>query len=625
MKWMRIAALLLAISLFLTGCGLPTLRRADSLSSSAAPSSSSSSSSGQEKPEPAPTEAPDPDEPANAAWLRERAELLEGWDTFADLKYERPDFDALAEELAALAERAKTETDAGAFFEAYDQLNTDYEHSTTMSSLLSLQHDLDVNDDALADELSWISEKTLGMLSLVSDMYDAIYANPVLAAWCEENWTPATVAYTKSTSSMADEDDVSAEETNLLLEYDRLQANFSIPVGDENWTYSDFQAYDGSGAITYEEFYRYYEQYLRAYNAEAGALFLKLRDLRVREARSAGFDSYADYQYLNYACDYDSGDLEAFCEAMKTYIAPLFEEMYWALYTDDSDLLYSTVYSLETTLDSFGEVLADCSPRLYDSYMLMLDRELYDFEPSFSKAAGGYTTFFYDYGVPFIFTSFNGGYWDVKTVIHEFGHFSSMARIPRCRLEEVDSIDLAEIDSQGLELLMFPYYDRLFYSTLAEAARNEVLLDAMSTLLSGCMEDEFQREIYANPDMTLEEINDLYAELAEEYGMVSTYGTAGYSWTMINHTFSSPMYYISYALSMVSAMELWAESQDDWDAAFEKYQDFIDERGHGYTYREALEAFGFADPLTDSYALVQEIAAQLEQYAYPYIVNGEAA
>ena len=90
-------------------------------------------------------------------------------------------------------------------------------------------------------------------------------------------------------------------------------------------------------------------------------------------------------------------------------------------------------------------------------------------------------------------------------------------------------------------------------------------------------------------------------------------------------TFSSPMYYISYALSMVSAMELWAESQDDWDAAFEKYQDFIDERGHGYTYREALEAFGFADPLTDSGALVQEIAAQLEQYASPYIENGEAA
>ena len=43
-------------------------------------------------------------------------------------------------------------------------------------------------------------------------------------------------------------------------------------------------------------------------------------------------------------------------------------------------------------------------------------------------------------------------------------------------------------------------------------------MDAMYSLLSGCMEDEFQQEIYENPNMSLDEMNALYRKLAEEYG-----------------------------------------------------------------------------------------------------------
>lgn len=628
MRWKPVVALLLALSLLLTGCGLPTIRRIDRLSSSAsssAPSSASSSAPVESEPESVLEPAPDVEEPLNAAWLREREELLAGWESFDDITYERPDLDALGAKIADLTARAAFETDADDFFEAYESVNAGYQHYATMYSLLSLQHDLDVNDETFSDEIMRLSEYEEEMIRLTSDLFDAIFSNPVLTAWCEENWAPATVRYARSLCYTDAENDSSAEETELLLEYDRLQSNFSISVEGEEWTLDDFQSYDGTGALDIPSFYRYYALYLQAYNAAAGELFLQLRDLRVQEAKNAGYDNYADYQYMNYGCDYGSDDLEGFCEAVKTYIAPLFEELYWSLYTEESERMYAHAYSLDETLVNFGDVLSEVSPSLSDSYELMLSRGLYDCEPSAVKSAGAYTTFFYDYGVPFIFSSFTGSYWDVSTIIHEFGHFSSMARTPRCRLEEIDSIDLAEIDSQGLELLLFPYYDRMFTSDLADAARNEVLLNMMSALLSGCMEDEFQRAVYANPDMTLEEVNALYEELAWEYGQGATYGTDGYSWTLIHHTFSAPMYYISYALSAVSALELWSDAQTDWSGAFEKYLDFIDERGHQYSYREALATFGFADPLEESDQLVSEIAAKLARYAYTYDLNGEEA
>ena len=636
MKWMRVLALILAVSLLLTGCGLPSIRRIDDLSAG----SSSSSAAGKPSPaptpkpteepvpEPSPEPSPEPEGGANAAWLEQRNLLLSGWESFGDLQYERPDIDALTEQITALTARAASETDAEDFFREYDALNDSYQHYATMNSLLTLLYDQDVTDGEYEAEMEWLSENSAVLFPMLSSMYEAIYGNETLYAWCMENWTEATVEYVGATIDMGDAEDLTVQEDALLLEFDRLQAEFSVPVGDQEWTLNDFYAYDGSGGITSEEFYDGYDRYTEEFNAAAGEIFLKLRDLRVEEAQRAGYDSFADYMYVSYGCDYSSDDLEDFCEAMKTYIAPLYEELYWSLYSDEFDRLYRYSYSLDDTLDALGSALQEIDPRLAESFELMLDRGMCDLEPSRGKNTGAYTTFLPDYGMPFILSSFTGSYWDVSTIVHEFGHFNSMARIPDCRMEEIDSIDLAEIDSQGLELLMFPYYDRLFTPSLADAARDEVLLNAMNSLLSGCMEDEFQRTVYANPDMTLEEMNRLYEELAAEYGQASTYGTTGNMWTMIPHTFSAPMYYISYALSMVSAMELWAESRDDWEGAVDKYLNFIDERGHVYSYRRALEAFGFEDPLTDSVELLSGLAEELEAYARfrtNSMMNGENA
>jgi oligoendopeptidase F len=133
-----------------------------------------------------------------------------------------------------------------------------------------------------------------------------------------------------------------------------------------------------------------------------------------------------------------------------------------------------------------------------------------------------------------------------------------------------ENLDLAEVDSQALVLLMFDQYEN-FYGKLADEARSAMLVDAMFSLISGCMEDEFQQDVYETPGMTLDQINALYKKLAVEYGLDEVYGYLGTEWVQIPHTFQMPFYYISYAVSMLPALELLKLAHSDKDAAQTAY------------------------------------------------------
>ena len=109
--------------------------------------------------------------------------------------------------------------------------------------------------------------------------------------------------------------------------------------------------------------------------------------------------------------------------------------------------------------------------------------------------SGSFTTYISDYSAPFIFSWWTGEPTDITSVLHELGHFTSYYYNATVGYSAADSLDLAEVDSQALVLLLIDDYDA-FYGKQADEAAQDVLLDAMYSLLSGCMEDEFQQTIY---------------------------------------------------------------------------------------------------------------------------------
>lgn len=109
------------------------------------------------------------------------------------------------------------------------------------------------------------------------------------------------------------------------------------------------------------------------------------------------------------------------------------------------------------------------------------------------------------------------------------------------------------------------------------------------------MYDEFQTAVYSDPDKSLEEVNRLFKDISEEYGYsYGPYEEESYFWVDVAHNFQSPMYYISYATSALSALDLWLQSLEDWDGAVDAYLE-LSAMGMSKPYREAVKAAGLRD------------------------------
>lgn len=166
-----------------------------------------------------------------------------------------------------------------------------------------------------------------------------------------------------------------------------------------------------------------------------------------------------------------------------------------------------------------------------------------------------------------------------------------------------NNLDLAEVHSQGLEVLMMESYEEM-YGKNAELMKIDLLQNLVNSVLQGCVEDEFQQRVYENPDMTLDEINQLHGDLYEQYFGYPVY----YEWIEIHHHFETPFYYISYATSAISALEIWRDAVIDRSKALDTYQK-LSHFTLNVDYLDALSQAGMSNPFSSD--IVDEIADTL--------------
>ena len=81
-----------------------------------------------------------------------------------------------------------------------------------------------------------------------------------------------------------------------------------------------------------------------------------------------------------------------------------------------------------------------------------------------------------------------------------------------------------------------------------------------------------------------------------------------YEWVDIHHHFETPFYYVSYATSAVSALELWADALENRDKAMQIY-DKLTQYTINVEYLETLKKVGLSDPFSSD--CVQRVAQAL--------------
>lgn len=493
--------------------------------------------------------------------------------------------------------------------ELYESMKAELNNLTTQVSLLGIQYDANGAEEELADTSAELASRG-------SALYDQCYQALALLVdtpyqdIIEADEGEINIERLRNYEALSDRMfELHDEEERLVQSYDRVMAQPQVTVDGEVWTEERLSSADLSNS----EYRNISEQLEQAQNQEAGEIYRELIRVRTEIAEEAGYDNYIDYAYeVVYNRDYSLEDIQQVWKSVKKTIVPMEDYLMEGISSRDLRGLHRDARSDgEEILDAIQPFMGRIDPELGETFDFMRNHHLYDIEYSDSKLYVGYTVGLPAYGTAFIFNQPYRNYQDYIDTIHEFGHFNETFHCVQHDLWADFNIDVGEIHSQGLTLLFTEYSDELF-GEYGDAFSRIILWNMLDTIMDGCLYDEFQATVYQNPDMSLEEINRLYKELSEEYGyQYDEDEEEGYYWIQVSHNFQSPFYYISYATSALSSLDLWLISLEDREQAVDIYLELA-ALSLSLPYRETIEEVGLRDIFRQE--TIPEMAKELRDY-----------
>lgn len=449
------------------------------------------------------------------------------------------------------------------------------------------------------------AQNPVGQYGALLDLYDELDTQVTLSSIrsdCNVEDESLSDAYEQAENDYAYASDRLCAAISEALASPQGDALRALMPEDEADSFADYEAADDEDfASTAEENALMQEYYLLPYDDgfedAAAEIYLKLAALRRAQAEDAGFDSYADYAYASfYAREYVPEDMRHLHRVVKSYLAPLYVDCVRAL--DRCELPWDNddVPTDKELLDALAAHLGDVSPELTEALDFLRRNGLYRIGSDDGLYDGGYTDTLPAYRSAFLFNKVSSRFEAFSSTVHEFGHFNAAYHDPTPALYQYSNIDVSEIQSQGLELLFLPCLQDILAGEDVKA-RNAVTLYALSQILSsvvdGCLYDEFEQAVYAAPDLSVEDLHQLEQRLNAEYGYNELYEPEVY-WTYISHLFEQPFYYISYATSALPALELWVLSREDYGAAVDAYMKISAVRTDAW-FLDVLDENGLCD------------------------------
>lgn len=474
---------------------------------------------------------------------------------YADMTWYIYDAAELLDKAARLGETADGKEAA----DLYDWLMAEYARVYTLDNLAYIDFYAHPGDETLSDACrqldSVLNEVNDALCTALSAALDGP-AGSALRSYIGEDKATALVGYDEQTDRQRE---ITERVSELTLQYNALIMEY----------------------LSYDE-----------ETEKIGALYRELVDLHNEEAQIVGYKDYADYAYeASYGRDFTPDDAAALCEAVKPYARQYFGSLYYneATYADfsaDTDLTERELVGLVT------QYMPRVSDDAAKAAAYMEKHGLYFMDSAERVSDLGFTTTLDQYNAPFIYLALYGDQNDIQSMFHEFGHYydAYMNPVPDLLLS-VGSLDIFEIHSTGMEALSTGWYEDI-YGEDADLARIRFLDSALYTVFSGCLFDEFQRAVYADPTLTPEQISQTFVTIARSYGLRSFGKEFSHYWMQVNHNFESPFYYISYAVSMLASLQIYEMAENDWAAAADFYNDLVSLGAFDYTYCELLDKVG---------------------------------
>jgi len=513
---------------------------------------------------------------------------------FADIKPDIPTIEKVTaeyQEINTALDKAQTEEKRKQALQQWEDLRRRLD---TWSAMTSLNFSQDTtNEDykqaqAYRDRLQpKLTALEVAMKQRLLDSKERPELESILGQQAFSLWSADVTTF-----EPAIEEDLVAE-SQLVNQYVQLLASAKIEFRGETLNLSGIRKYtqDSDRQTRYEAEKTRWNFFSQNQN-QLDEIYDKLVKLRHQMAQKLGYENYTGLGYKRMQrIDYNEADVASYRDEVVAKVVPLaqkiIEQKGEKLNLDRVCFWDEAVFDLQGNPKPQGDrdwmvqqaqkMFDAMHPELASFFAMMVEGNFMDLKTRSGKAGGGFCTSFPTVGVPYIFANFNQTKGDVEVFTHEMGHAFQAWQSRDLPLIDYlwPTLESCEIHSMSLEFLTWSQMDK-FFGKDADRFRQIHLAQSILFLPYGCAVDHFQHLVYANPEATPQERNEMWQQMEARYLPWREYEDLAYPaqgglWQEKQHIYCSPFYYIDYTLALCCAMQFWVKAEADFDATLDEY------------------------------------------------------
>lgn len=552
---------------------------------------------------------------------------------FKEFKYERPDLESfknrMNKQLILIATGNTLEVELTAIknvFDLHDEISTQVE-------LVGIRNTLDTTDKFYEKEQEFFDENMPHLQQLeqmfLKKLLESTHREELVKEFGTLIFEKGELAQKTFSPEIIKE---LQQENKLSTEYSKLLAGAEIKFQGGTYNLSQMRPFmQDKNRETRHQAQLIVSAFFEENEDHIDRIYDDMVKLRHTIAKKLGYENFVQLGYDRFGrTDYNHIDVKGYRDQIFESVVPLVVELtarkakrLGISEPKSYDLALSFLSGNPTPkgdstwqVNHAKEMYKEMSPETDEFFNFMLNHDLLDLDAKPGKAGGGYCTYLPTYDAPFIFANFNGTAGDVDVLTHEAGHafqvYSSRSHIPEYRWPTMEA---AEIHSMSMEFLAWPWIHKFFEEDTDKYLFNH-LAGAISFLPYGVLVDEFQHEIYENPELSKAERKALWRKIEKKYLPFKDYGDdafmeKGTFWYRQGHIFGAPFYYIDYTLAQVCAFQFWVKSQENHQAAFDQYLELC-KLGGSKSFVDLVESAKLRNPFKKG--VVKDIIAPIKAY-----------
>lgn len=553
--------------------------------------------------------------------------------TFNEYKYQRPNLETIEKEFKKAVEIIENSNDLDEVINTIKHINHVRDDFESMQSLASIRNTIDTLDEFYEAEQLFFDENSPLFIGYINEFSKALVACKYVSK-LEKEFGKLWFEMIRQSLKTFDISIVNLlqEENKLTTKYTKVVAGAKIEFDGKINNLSQMRIYgESKDRETRKQAEAKVMEFFSENEQELDNIYDSLVKVRTQIAKQLGFENFTKLGYARLGrLDYDDKDVANYRKQVYEDLVPIVNKVYEKkakllgiedLKSYDLGLGFKTgnptpkgdkAWMVERASKMYHEM----SKETGEFFDFMNEHQLMDLEAKAGKAGGGYCTYIPSYKSPFIFANFNGTSGDVEVLTHEAGHafqvFSSRGfDVPEYRWP---TLEACEIHSMSMEFLAWPWMKDFFLDDI-DKFKYSHLLGTITFIPYGVLVDEFQHEVYNNPEISVEQRKQIWRKLEKKYLPYKVYDNEmlekGTYWYRQGHIFQDPFYYIDYTLAQVCAQQFWIKDQESHENAWNDYYRLCCQGG-SKSFLELLKVANLKNPFIDG--TVKYVVGHLQKW-----------